>query len=155
MLPIILFSPKRIGIVKGIDWQTLVFFASMFILMQSVWNSGVFQWLMASSGLNFSSVPVVLGVSVSASQFISNVPLVALYLPVLGKLGATGTQLTALAAGSTIAGNMFILGAASTVMIIQNAEKRTGDTITFFEFAKIGVPLTAVNVIVYWLFLAL
>lgn len=153
MLPILLFSKKRLVIAKGIDWHTLVFFASMFVLMQSVWESGVFQWLMASSGMNFSSVPVVLGVSVSASQFISNVPLVALYLPVLGKLGASATQMTALAAGSTIAGNMFILGAASTVMIIQNAEKRTGDTITFVEFAKIGVPLTVINVVVYWLFL--
>jgi Na+/H+ antiporter NhaD/arsenite permease-like protein len=153
MLPIILLSKKRLDIVKGIDWHTLVFFASMFVLMQSVWESGVFQWLMVSSGMNFSSVPVVLGVSVSASQFISNVPLVALYLPVLGKLGASATQMTALAAGSTIAGNMFILGAASTVMIIQNAEKRTGDTITFVEFAKIGVPLTVINVFVYWLFL--
>lgn len=153
MLPILLFSHKRSVIVKGIDWHTLVFFASMFVLMQSVWSSGVFQKLMTFSGLNFSSVPVILGVSVSASQFISNVPLVALYLPVLCKFGATSAQMTALAAGSTIAGNMFILGAASTVMIIQNAEKSTGDTITFVEFAKIGVPLTVVNTVVYWIFL--
>ncbi|MCX7698030.1 MAG: anion transporter, partial [Candidatus Goldbacteria bacterium] len=58
----------------------------------------------------------------------------------------------ALAAGSTIAGNLFILGAASNVIIIQNAEKK-GETITFFEFARIGVPLTFINIIIYWLFL--
>ena len=55
------------------------------------------------------------------------------------------------AAGSTIAGNLFILGAASNIIIIQNAEKKTGDTITFLEFAKIGIPLTLLNVLVYYL----
>lgn len=154
MLPILIFSRDRLSIVKRIDWQTLVFFASMFVLMQSVWNSGVFQSLMNGSGFNFASVPVILAISVVFSQFLSNVPLVALYLPVLGKLGAGQGQFIALAAGSTVAGNMFILGAASTVIIIENAERRTGDTITFAEFAKVGVPLTIVNVLVYWVFLS-
>ncbi|PKP57167.1 MAG: anion transporter, partial [Candidatus Altiarchaeales archaeon HGW-Altiarchaeales-1] len=84
-------------------------------------------------------------------QFISNVPLVALYLPLLGQ--GTDAQLTALAAGSTIAGNLSILGAASNVIIIQNAEKRNRNiTLTFFEFVKIGIPLTIINVIVYYVF---
>jgi Na+/H+ antiporter NhaD/arsenite permease-like protein len=60
----------------------------------------------------------------------------------------------ALAAGSTIAGNLLILGAASNVIIIQNAEKR-GETLTFFDFARIGVPLTIINAVVYWMFLEL
>jgi Na+/H+ antiporter NhaD/arsenite permease-like protein len=59
----------------------------------------------------------------------------------------------ALAAGSTIAGNLFILGAASNVIIIQNAEKKFGETISFIEFARIGILMTAINLLVYWLFL--
>jgi Na+/H+ antiporter NhaD/arsenite permease-like protein len=86
------------------------------------------------------------------SQFISNVPFVALYLPLMNHLGPQSQSLAALAAGSTIAGNLFILGAASNVIIIQNAEKR-GETLTFIEFARVGVPLTAANVLVYCLFL--
>lgn len=58
----------------------------------------------------------------------------------------------ALAAGSTIAGNLFILGAASNVLIIQNAEK-SSETLTFQEFAQVGMPLTLLNVLVYWQFL--
>lgn len=61
----------------------------------------------------------------------------------------------ALAAGSTVAGNLFILGAASSIIIIQNAEKRKGETITFMEFAKVGIPLTMLNVIVYYIYLKL
>ena len=151
-LPIVLFSSKRVEVVKKIDWLTLVFFASMFVLMQSVWNSGFFQNLI--SGVNISSVFAILLISVILSQFISNVPLVALYLPLLMLVGAGTKQMTALAAGSTIAGNLFILGAASNIIIIQNAEKK-GETITFLEFAKIGIPLTIINLLIYWLSLSI
>jgi Na+/H+ antiporter NhaD/arsenite permease-like protein len=61
----------------------------------------------------------------------------------------------ALAAGSTIAGNLTILGAASNVIIIQNAEKKGKQTLTFWEFVRVGVPLTAINVAVYALFFLL
>ena len=39
------------------------------------------------------------------------------------------------------------------VIIIQNAEKKAGETLTFLEFIKIGIPLTVINIMVYWLFL--
>jgi Na+/H+ antiporter NhaD/arsenite permease-like protein len=152
-LPIILLSPRRLGIVRRIDWTTLIFFAAMFVLMQSVWDSGYFQTVIADLYLDLSSVGVIMGVSVVLSQLISNVPLVALYLPVLSHLGAATKEMMALAAGSTIAGNFSVLGAASNVIIIQNAEKKAGETLTFWEFVRIGIPLTAVNALVYWLFL--
>jgi len=120
--------------------------------MESVWDSGVFQSLINGTNLNLTSTGMVMAVSVLLSQFISNVPLVALYLPMLMQLGVSTEELMALAAGSTIAGNLSILGAASNVIIIQNAEQKSGQTLTFLEFVKIGVPLTAVNILVYWLF---
>jgi Na+/H+ antiporter NhaD/arsenite permease-like protein len=124
----------------------------MFILMASVWNTGYIQSIINSTGINLLSSSGIFGVSVFLSQLISNVPLVALYLPLLMQLGATTRELLALAVGSTIAGNLTILGAASNVIIIQNAEER-GYTLTFLEFVRIGVPLTALNIAVYWLFL--
>ncbi|MHB8854117.1 MAG: SLC13 family permease [Ignavibacteriaceae bacterium] len=152
-LPIVLFDSRRVEILKRIDWHTLVFFAAMFVLMQSVWNSGIFQKGIDNSNFNLKSTLVILGVSVILSQLISNVPLVVLYLPLLMRLGVGTRGMLALSAGSTIAGNLFILGAASNIIIIQTAEKRTGDTLTFIDFAKIGVPLTIVNLLVYCLFL--
>jgi Na+/H+ antiporter NhaD/arsenite permease-like protein len=151
-LPIILLSPRRLEIVRRIDWYTLIFFAAMFVLMQSVWNSGYFQNVIADLQLNLRSVGIIMALSIVLSQLISNVPLVALYLPALSHLGAATKEMMALAAGSTIAGNFSILGAASNVIIIQNAEKKAGETLTFWEFVKIGIPLTAVNALVYWLF---
>lgn len=150
-LPILIFSNKRFEILRTIDWYTLVFFAAMFVLMESVWQTGFFQSLV--SGGMLVSVPALLGTSIVFSQFISNVPFVALFQPLVTEAGAGTAQLMALAAGSTIAGNLTILGAASNVIIIQNAEKQ-GETITFFEFMKVGVPLTVLQVIVYWGWLA-
>ncbi len=154
-LPIILGSPRRFKILRKIDWYTLIFFASMFVLMASVWDAGFFQRVIGNLHLNMVSVSVILMISVILSQFISNVPLVALYLPVLSNLGANVRDMMALAAGSTIAGNLSILGAASNIIIIQNAEKKASETLTFWEFIRIGVPLTVINVLVYWLFFTL
>ncbi len=149
-LPILLFSSRRVEVMRKIDWCTLIFFAAMFILMESVWRSGIFQSLLANSQADLTSVPAILALSVLFSQLISNVPFVALCQPLL--VNPTAQQLMALAAGSTIAGNLFILGAASNVIIIQNAEA-SGETLTFLEFARVGVPLTAMNLLVYWLLL--
>jgi Na+/H+ antiporter NhaD/arsenite permease-like protein len=148
-------SPRRLELVKRVDWRTLVFFVAMFVLMESVWESGFFQSVINGTSVDITSVAAVLPVSAVMSQLISNVPMVALYLPMLIEAGASVKALMALAAGSTVAGNLFILGAASNVIIIQNAEKKFGETVTFLDFAKIGVILTAINLLIYWLFLAI
>ncbi len=152
-LPLLLASPQRWGLVHRIDWHTLIFFAAMFILMQSVWDSGFLQSAINSLELNLSSTIIILVLSVIVSQFISNVPFVALYLPLLVHIGAGNPELVALAAGSTIAGNLTILGAASNVIIIQKAERKAKETLTFWEFFRIGLPLTIINILVYWLFI--
>jgi Na+/H+ antiporter NhaD/arsenite permease-like protein len=150
--PVVLLSPRRLSVLRAIDWSTLAFFAAMFVLMASVWNSGVLQHWLAVPGWNLVDTPMVLGMAVLLSQLISNVPLVALYLPVLQSHAAGPETLLALAAGSTIAGNLLILGAASNVIIVQRAERR-GATLHFLDFARAGIPLTLLQAVVYWLFL--
>ncbi len=152
-LPLLLASGRRLEIVRNIDWPTLVFFAAMFVLMESVWSTGVFQQLIPGKDGIASSTGVILGVSVLLSQLISNVPLVALLQPMLLEAGASQSAFMALAAGSTIAGNLFVLGAASNVIIIQVAEKKGKETLTFLEFARVGVPLTVMQVLVFWVYL--
>lgn len=152
-LPILLFSPERKEVLRNIDWHTLIFFAAMFVLMESVWQTGFFQNIITMLDFNITSVAMIFLVSIILSQFISNVPLVVLYLPMLIQAGASTKEMVALAAGSTLAGNLFILGAASNVMIIQNAEKKAGETITFWEFAKVGIPVTIVTCLIYWVYI--
>ena len=146
-VPVILLGTDRVRLLKNIDWFTLVFFAAMFVLMDSVWQTGFFQSFVDPGMV--TSIPMILLTSAIISQFISNVPFVALFQPMIMQTGGTTAQLMALAAGSTIAGNLTILGAASNVIIIQNAEKQ-GETLTFCEFAKVGIPLTVLQIVVYW-----
>jgi Na+/H+ antiporter NhaD/arsenite permease-like protein len=152
-LPLLVGSPRRWGLLRRIDWHTLIFFAAMFVLMESVWLSGFFQGVLADLRVDVRSPEMILAISVILSQCISNVPLVALFQPVMVHAGAGVPELMALAAGSTIAGNLLILGAASNVIIIQNAERRSHETISFIAFARAGIPLTIANIVVYWLFL--
>ena len=150
--PLLLFSRRRFQILKNIDWATLTFFAAMFVLMAAVWGSGFFQGIIVLLKITLSSPAMILSLSVVISQFISNVPFVALFLPLLQHINAGATSMMALAAGSTIAGNLTLIGAASNVIILQGAEKR-GQSISFWEFFRIGLPLTIVNLLVYWFFL--
>jgi Na+/H+ antiporter NhaD/arsenite permease-like protein len=151
-VPVLIASPRRIEILRKVDWYTLIFFAAMFVLMQSVYDTGFFQSAIDYS--NVTTVPVIMTVSVVVSQFISNVPFVALFQPLIIQQGMSVQQILALAAGSTIAGNLTILGAASNVIVIQQAEKE-GYSLSFWEFFRIGLPLTLLNIVVYSLFLSL
>jgi len=149
--PILLFSKKRFGILRKLDWHTLVFFIALFVFIEAVWLTEFFQHFIKSLHLTLSAKPTIISISVLLSQLISNVPLVALYLPLLAH--ATHAQLLALAVGSTVAGNLLILGAASNVIVIQNAEKRGVQAFSFWEFFKLGLPLTLINILVYYWFI--
>lgn len=142
-----LFAKQRHKIFRRLDWPTIIFFVAMFILMESVWQMSSLKHVI--SDYHATSPGPIMLLGVLASQLISNVPFVALYLPTLQ---ATTDQLMALAAGSSLAGNLLIFGAASNMIIIQNAERRKESGLTFFTFAKFGIPITALNLAVYWLF---
>jgi Na+/H+ antiporter NhaD/arsenite permease-like protein len=145
-LPPLLYNPNRWQLLKSLDWPTLLFFASMFVLTASVWQTGILQNWVADLHIDVSSLPAVLLLSAALSQLISNVPLVTLYLPLLPQADIETSM--ALAAGSTIAGNFLILGAASNVIIVQHAEKHKA-ILGFFEFARLGIPLGLLHLFIY------
>lgn len=151
-IPILLFGAPRRIVWRHIDWGTLLFFASLFIVMQSVWQDGVIQSLLQHHSITIQQPSHILIISAVVSQLISNVPLVALYLPLLGH-GNT-IQTMALAAGSTLAGNLFVFGAASNIIISDNAEKRGFTSLPFWRFALYGIPMTIIQLSLYWLCLS-
>ena len=102
-----------------------------------------------------AAVSSILSSSVVLSQVLSNVPMVALYIPLMKTLGFTSGSAYAwasLAGGSTLAGNLTLLGAASNLIIVQGAEKQ-GYQIGFFEFLKIGALVTLIDVAVLYAYL--
>lgn len=148
-LPLLLFSPRRGALLRQLDWRTLAFFAGMFVLMAAVWETGLFQAWLARGAWDVAAPATVFAAGAGLSQLVSNVPLVALYLPLLEHAGAGLDSHMALAAASTLAGNLLILGAASNVIIVQGAE-RQGARLGFFTFARVGIPLTLAQLGVYW-----
>lgn len=156
-------SNERTQILKSVDYSVLVFFAAMFVVTTSMWSSGAVSiitgWL---PGPNPADGPQGMGIitaaSLSLSQVLSNVPFVDLYNFVMIENGFRGEhvgQWLMLAAASTVAGNLTILGAASNIIIIESAEARGVRAFGFVEFAKIGSVITAVNILIYYLFLTL
>ncbi|MEM2195656.1 MAG: SLC13 family permease [Sulfolobales archaeon] len=153
-------NPRRV--LAGVDWGTIIFFITMFITMEGVWRSGVLTPLLshlvpAKLGSVEGIVAVVLS-SLFLSQVLSNVPFVKLFIEFLKDLGYGPSDTNvwiALAASSTIAGNLTILGAASNIIILETLETKMNTTISFTEFLKVGIVITAVNTAVYTSFILL
>ena len=137
-------------------------FASLFVLTQAVWDNGIIAALAdylpaISVGNPHAYVAGILVPSVLLSQVLSNVPMVALYIPLLKSLGFGSQNISAwiaLGAGSTLAGNLTLLGAASTLIIVEEVEKE-GQTVGFFDFLKVGILVTIVTVTVLYISLIL
>ena len=157
---LLVISGKGREILERLDWGILVLFAALFVLMQAVSDNGIIASVAGylpsiSAAHPAAAVSSILSSSVVLSQVLSNVPMVALYIPLMKTLGFTSGSAYAwasLAGGSTLAGNLTLLGAASNLIIVQGAEKQ-GYRIGFFEFMKIGVLITVIDVAVLYAYL--
>ncbi len=157
---VFLGSQRRREILRSVDWGVVIFFISLFIVMESFWRSNALQQLMQylpsiNSGDSRGSVGPILVTSVLLSQLLSNVPFVAVYIRTMQAAGFSGLDVrawTALAGASTFAGALTLLGAASNVIILEEAESR-GAGFGFFEFAKVGLLVTAPIMLILFLFL--
>jgi Na+/H+ antiporter NhaD/arsenite permease-like protein len=157
-------SDHRIQILKSVNYSVLVFFAAMFVVMSAMWSSGAISMLFEGVLPNpdpldpQQSAAVISAASIATSQILSNVPFVTLYNFVMLDSGFTGAhveQWMMLAAASTIAGNLTILGAASNIIVVEAAESRRVPAFSFLEFFKVGSLVTAANLGIYYLFLVL
>jgi Na+/H+ antiporter NhaD/arsenite permease-like protein len=141
-------GPKMADILKDVEWSTLIFFGSLFIVVGALEKTGWMN-LAAQVILTYVGGNVAFGVTVSLwfmsllSAFINNIPLAAAFIPVLKSLASSsGLNVFpfwwALAAGTGLGGNGTIIGASSNVIAIGIA-KAKGVRITFLEFAKVGM----------------
>lgn len=142
--PVYLFSPHRVSLFRQVDWRTLIFFVAMFIVTGAVLRSGALQTLLGTWQTKLDEPLVVTIIGFWASQLFSNVPVVEIYL----NLMTTGNvpTLMLLAAMSTLAGNLFIISAASNVIIVQQAEKFGAEPFTFWQFTWLVLPVTIVSI---------
>jgi Na+/H+ antiporter NhaD/arsenite permease-like protein len=155
-------SKERTELIKSIDYSILIFFAAMFVFTAGLWSSGLMLEILSyipnpvpNSSLAGNNA-IIASISISISHLLGNVPFVALYNLVMIDNGFAGDDVyewMMLAAASTIAGNLTILGAASIIIIIGAAESRGFKSFGYVEFLKIGSIVTLVTVIIYYLFI--
>ncbi len=150
---------KERELLYDVDWGVLVMFAGLFVVTQGMWDSGLVGAIASimPPPTPGGSLALILLPSVILSQIISNVPMVALYMPLMREAGFGPTSYrawAALAAGSTLAGNLTLMGAASNLIIVQEEERHRGkSSMDFWRFALYGLPLTALNCLVIYAFL--
>ncbi len=138
---------KMPEILSKVEWSTLMFFGSLFIVVGALEETG---WLrLVSQGMiflvgdnTFLGITVVLWISSTVSAFIDNIPFAAAFIPILTELGNFGMNVQplwwALSAGTGLGGNGTIIGASANVIAVGIAQAR-GVKITFVEFIKVGM----------------
>jgi Na+/H+ antiporter NhaD/arsenite permease-like protein len=143
----LLLSRKKENLLN-VDWETLIFFIGMFVLIDAVIKSQFFEQFLPNKD-NLSNPLILAMASILLSQVFSNVPFVLIYLKILGEQKIL--TLLFLAAFSTLAGCFSIFGAASNIIILQNAEKR-GFKFPIKEFTILGVSIGLISSILIFLF---
>jgi Na+/H+ antiporter NhaD/arsenite permease-like protein len=134
-------------IYRQIDWGLLVMFAGLFVVVHAFEMHVVARWgIDGWTWLVNRPVDLLSGVSAALSNLVSNVPAVLLFEPVMQSMPAANqeTAWLALAMSSTLAGNLTVLGSVANLIVVENA-RRDGVSISFWEYCKVGVPLTLVT----------
>jgi Na+/H+ antiporter NhaD/arsenite permease-like protein len=80
---------------------------------------------------------------------VSNVPAVLLFKPIVATFGEPARAWLLLAMASTLAGNLTLLGSVAN-LIVAEAARAARIEITFAEYARVGVPLTLLTLLVGW-----
>lgn len=141
----------RHDIIRKVDWQILIFFAAMFVVIGGLEDSGAVEFILKNFFMSATSQSgLIVSTSIGGfllSQIFSNVPFVAIMIPVLKGLNASHIVWMALSASSTLAGNLTIFGAASNIIIVESAESR-GIKITSWDFFMTGIFVTILNAII-------
>jgi Na+/H+ antiporter NhaD/arsenite permease-like protein len=128
-----------------VDWHLLVLFAGLFVVTSALAETGLPADALAAlsaAGIEPKGLlPMALSMLVG-SNAIGNVPTIVLLLAVFRELPAE--TLYAMAALSTLAGNLLVVGSLANIIVVERA-KDAGVTLGFLEHARCGVPIALVS----------
>ena len=141
--------------IKGLDWDTTVFLAGVFVLVGGLTATGWVDTLgtriaaYASGNRALVFVCIVAG-SVAVSALVDNVPYLAAMLPVVLSVGRTMETeptlfLFGLLIGASVGGNVTPIGASANIVAC-GVLRREGYHVGFGRFIRIGLPFTIVAV---------
>ncbi len=143
---------------EDVEWETLLFFAGLFVMVGSLVRIGVIGELADAATSALGDRPLLAAQSILVgsavlSGIVDNIPYVATMSPLVHEMVGPATGLEparqslwwALALGADLGGNATAVGASANV-VITGIAKRNGHPISFWEFTKYGLVVTAVTV---------
>lgn len=130
---------------RRVDWVLLLFFTGLFVVIGGVVHQGLFDGIVNRVDLrnDLAGIGSIHGISLVLSQAISNVPFTVLMLPVMEHHAGDLLWLS-LAAGATLAGNLTLIGAVANLIVAEGAAAM-GVRISFWQFLRLGLPVTAIT----------
>jgi Na+/H+ antiporter NhaD/arsenite permease-like protein len=138
-------KPEKIY--NQVDWPLLVLFSGLFIVVAGMEKSAFERELANTvSRLHLEDTFVLSGLSALISNMVSNVPAVLIFKPFLAHMADPAKAWLTLAMSSTMAGNLTILGSIANLIVVQRARREV--RIGFWEYSRVGVPLTVATLIV-------
>ena len=138
--------------IDRVDWSLLLFFASLFVVMRGLEQTGAVAWLdrhalaLLAGGSPLAVAAGASGVMAVLSNLISNVPAVLLWRGTVPTLPHPDLMWRVVAMSSTFAGNLLLIGSMANLIVAERAERR-GVRIGFGEYARVGVPVTLVTML--------
>ncbi|MQA66795.1 MAG: anion transporter [Alphaproteobacteria bacterium] len=134
-----------------VDWHLLLLFAALFVVTGTLAASGVTARAVAALGADTLRAPATFALAaLVGSNTIGNVPLVIVMLSAGLDLGTA--QLYALALFSTLSGNLLVVGSLANIIAVERAGAE-GVTISFADYARLGVPVTLASFVFAWVWL--
>jgi Na+/H+ antiporter NhaD/arsenite permease-like protein len=163
---LLLWSRPTMGeMLREVDWTTLVFFMSLFMMVGAIQEVGLIQVIaegvskIAAGNLLLATIAII-WVSAVASAIVANIPFAAAFVPVAVFLsqslqgGSNNVLYWALALGAGLGGNATYIGSAPNI-IAAGILDRAGYRISFKDFSRVGVPVTVLTILVLTLWIML
>jgi len=135
-------------IYQEVDWPLLLMFAGLFVVVAGFEKALLTPGLVAEIGrLGLDRTAVLSVLTAVLSNLVSNVPAVLVIKPFLAESADPQRAWLVVAMASTFAGNLTMLGSVANLIVVQLARAH-GVTIGFWEYFRVGAPLTLLTILV-------
>jgi Na+/H+ antiporter NhaD/arsenite permease-like protein len=144
---------KSKRIYAEIDWSLLLMFAGLFIIVAGAQRALLTPDMVAAVGrFHLDKVPILSVVTATLSNLVSNVPAVLMMKPFVEVLKNHDNAWMVVAMASTLAGNLTMLGSIANLIVVQKAADH-GIVISFWDYFRVGAPLTLFTLVIGTLWL--